>query len=356
MPVTTSRHGARRAIAALAVVALACAPAAASAAPRAAVTATASASTRVTFGIQPATATAPDPTRGLLTYSATAGAHLLDHVAVFNYSTAPVTLTLAAADAFTTDGGGYDVLTSTHRSTDLGSWIHLDRGRLTLPARSHVVLPVRLVIPPDATPGDHSAGVVVSSQVRPVGAGSRVAFEERVGVRVYLRVTGRLRPHLTVSALHADYDSSGLVSPRGTVTVTYVLHNDGNVRLAATQAVRLSGLRLDRLTRPGALTDLLPGASVPVHARFRDVATVGRASAEVLVTPTAQTDEPVGHLELVRARTTIWIHGWLVAVVVALAFGASALVGHILGRRRRRRAIPPPPAPSANRTPVGSAA
>lgn len=354
MPATTSRHGARRTLAALAVVALTCAPAAASAEPRAAARATAPASTRVTFGIQPATATAPDPTRGLLSYSATAGAHLLDHVAVFNYSTTPVTLDLAAADAFTTDGGGYDVLTSAHRSTDLGSWIHLDRGRLTLPARSHVVLPIRLVIPPNATPGDHSAGVVVSSRVRPAGAGSRVAVEERVGVRVYLRVTGRLRPHLTVSALHADYGSSGLLSPRGTVTVTYVLHNDGNVRLAATQAVRLSGLHLDRLSRPDPLTDLLPGASVPVHARFRDVATVGRVTAEVLVTPTARNDQPVGHLDLVRARTTIWIHGWLLALVVTLAFGASALVGHLLGRRRRRAS--PPPAPAADRTPVGSAA
>src|SRR6478609_5897560 len=61
---------------------------------------------RVTFGVQPATARSRDA-RPALVYGATAGASLRDHVAVLNYSSKPVVLRVYAADALNTDTGGF---------------------------------------------------------------------------------------------------------------------------------------------------------------------------------------------------------------------------------------------------------
>ncbi|HEY0804273.1 MAG TPA: hypothetical protein VGD84_04385, partial [Pseudonocardiaceae bacterium] len=64
--------------------------------------------TTATFGVQPATGDKPDA-RARLTYSATPGAQISDHVAIQNFGTAPLQLHVYANDAFNTADGGFDI-------------------------------------------------------------------------------------------------------------------------------------------------------------------------------------------------------------------------------------------------------
>src|SRR3954470_14116328 len=59
----------------------------------------------ITFGVQPATAVAPDR-RATFDYLVSPGSRVVDHVAVVNYSTRALTVHLYAADAVRTSSGG----------------------------------------------------------------------------------------------------------------------------------------------------------------------------------------------------------------------------------------------------------
>ncbi|WP_246243050.1 hypothetical protein [Amycolatopsis pithecellobii] len=75
---------------------------------------------RVTFGVRPATAQAPDNRSGF-TYSATPGARLVNHLAVSNVGEHPLNLRIYPSDAFNTPEAGFDLLATNRKSVDLGT-------------------------------------------------------------------------------------------------------------------------------------------------------------------------------------------------------------------------------------------
>ena len=137
------------------------------------------------FGVRPAGAKKSDA-RATWTYqNLRPGQRLFDHVAVVNISTRPATLDVYAADAFNTPQGGFDVLTQTKRSTDLGTWVVLPRHRVTVPARSTLIMPFSLIVPRHVEPGDHAGGIVASlKSIRTDAHGNQVVVDTRVGARL----------------------------------------------------------------------------------------------------------------------------------------------------------------------------
>src|SRR5262249_4671878 len=190
------------------------------------------------FGVQPAGPAKPDA-RSRFTYSVTPGATLVDHLAVRNYSAGPLRLKVYASDAFNTPDGGFDLLTAGKRSTGVGAWVVSDVAQVVVPSKGTAIVPFQLSVPANATPGDHIGGIVAALRtIRNAGNGKKVTIEDRVGARIYLRVAGALHGALRVEDLRAGYD--GTVNPfgHGRVTVNYVIHNVGNVRLSGPRPVR----------------------------------------------------------------------------------------------------------------------
>lgn len=193
MPRTHSIAKAFAASAAIAAIALAAevAPLPASAA--------APSHARVTFGIEPASATKPDG-RPDFTFGATPGATLLDHVAVVNYSTVPLALQVYATDALTTTNGSFGLPPVTAAPKTVGTWITLPARVVTVhvPAKSSkapgfVIVPFRLAIPLAATPGDNAGGIVASLQTKGRNStGQDVILNQRLGTRVFVRIAGAL--------------------------------------------------------------------------------------------------------------------------------------------------------------------
>ncbi|MEY9872784.1 hypothetical protein ABH931_002261, partial [Streptacidiphilus sp. MAP12-33] len=316
-----------------------------------------------TFGIQPASASGPDQ-RAALTYAATPGAQLKDHVAVYNYGDDPLTLSLYAADAFNTSTGGYDVLPASRTSTDVGAWIHLAVGTITLPPRTRQIVPFTLAVPANASPGDHSGGVVLALRRHTTDAkGNDITVDQRVGTRVHLRVPGALRPKLVVESVAVSY--RGTLNPfgTGTTTVSYTVRNAGNIRLAGRQAVRVHNAvgGLTTASGPGALTELLPGNTETYTVQVRGVFPTLWSTASITVDPMAVPGDADPALPSAISDHVYATISWtLVAVVIVLLAIAVSL---FLRFRRRRRYGPtgtpgpfggPPAGPSS--PPTGSPA
>lgn len=297
----------------------------------------------ITFGVQPATRAGYDPTRAFFTYSATPGARVTDYIAFRNYAKAPVTLKTYAGDAFNTPSGAYDIISRGKKSRDLGAWIKLDRSSVTVPGQSFVIVPFSIALPPNVSPGDHSAGIVASIVTQTLTSkGSRVNVEERVGARVYVRVSGPLRPQLTVRALKTVFN--GPLSPVGTgsAIVTYEVANTGNVRLSAAQRVTASALiggTRHAVAMP-RIPELLPGNSAIESTNIEGVWPGLRVKASVVLVPASDPTSPVPNLVQVRKSTSTWGIPWTLVGLIAL-LGASWWAIRWLRRRRRNAQLTP---------------
>ncbi|WP_018684228.1 WxL protein peptidoglycan domain-containing protein [Actinokineospora enzanensis] len=295
--------------------------------------ASAHAAAPATYGVRPATATAPD-TRPNFSYSATPGAIISDFVAVSNLSTDPLTLKLYANDAYNTPDGGFDLLPGNRAATDVGSWTRLEVPEVTVPGRDLRIVPFKLTIPAGATPGDHVGGIVVALVTEATDAnGQKVAVEQRVGARIYLRVSGDLAPRLAIDELTADYSGSFVGS--GETTIDYTVRNIGNVRLGGRQRVTVetpwgSGTSADNLKD---LPELLPGNSIRQHVVIPGVLPAGWLDGLVHIEPVAPPG-PQPQAQTVEASVTVLAVPWLVLIILLLVV---ALTVFLLWRRRRRK-------------------
>ncbi|MEV6373243.1 WxL protein peptidoglycan domain-containing protein [Micromonospora musae] len=293
----------------------------------------------ITVGVVPSTAKGPNG-RSAFTYKLNPGASLTDYVGIVNHSKRPVTLAVYASDAFTTSRGGYDLLPADRKPVDVGSWVRLPARTVTVPSTSRVDVPFTLTVPANATPGDHSGGIVASlTATTTTGQGNQVAVDHRVGSRIHLRVAGELAPALAVQDLVVRYDGSANPLRGGTVTATFNVRNTGNVRLSGQPSLQVAGaFGLGRRTVDGAaLPEILPGGTVRTSIRLTEVPPLLRLTATAAVAP-----RPVDGQVLdpppttATARSSLWTPPWtqLLLLVVCGALGWGLFT---VRRRRRRR-------------------
>ncbi|MEU4556986.1 DUF916 domain-containing protein [Actinoplanes sp. NPDC023936] len=278
------------------------------------------------WSVQPSSRTGPG-NRPFLTYDLTPGGTVTDYVAVTNLGTKEMTFTVYGSDAFTTSTGGYDLLPATHESTDVGSWVRLGATTVTVPARSRADIPFVLTIPANATPGDHAGGIVAAITTASADAtGNTTRVEQRVGTRLYLRVTGDLKPGLRVDGLRAAYRPAWTMFT-GDLELSYTVRNTGNTRITPGQAVTTEGLfgLAAASADPEPLPELLPGAAVE-----RTVRVTGRP-ALLRLFASVELDSPDG--ATARSSVGVWAWSWYHLALLLLIAAAVLAV-----RRRRGRA------------------
>lgn len=300
----------------------------------------------VAFGIQPASHGKPDA-RARLAYSMTPGASASDEVALVNLGTKPVTLSVYATDATSGADGSFGLLAAAQKPADLGRWITVGgRNTVRVPARtshgpSYVIVPIRLSAPGNATPGDHAGGVVVSLLSSAVNKqGLKIGFDQRVGMRVYTRISGRLRAGLAVEDLKVSYAApavNGNPFADGTATVIYRVHNTGNLLLGATQSISvmswLGGTA--HAATPPTVPALLPGASVAVTQRVTEVFPGLKVTATVRLHPRAPSGSADPKVADVSRSTSLCAVPWSLLGSVLVLLAVLVLV---IRHARRQRA------------------
>lgn len=208
-----------------------------------------------------------------LSYELDPGAVVEDAVTLYNYGNVPLNFEVYATDAFNNEQGDFDILPGDAAPDDVGTWITLPSRRITLAAGSQLRLPITVKVPDGARPGDHAGAIVAASKAVGTGPdGKAVDVDRRTGTRVYIRVAGPVEPDLAVEHVRTTYEPS--INPLGgTAEVTYTIRNRGNVRLAGTHQVEVSGpLGLfGRSKSAKDLPELLPGERYTVHETFTGV-------------------------------------------------------------------------------------
>lgn len=278
--------------------------------------------------------------RPALDYKLDPGATVTDHVAVTNHSRRPLTLRLYANDAFTTAGGGFDLRTGDAAPTGAGSWIKPAQSTVTLPPGSRSVVPFTVTVPADATPGDHAAGVVASLAAATTdAAGNQVSVDHRVGARVHLRVTGALRPALSITGVQIKAATSWnpLSLPR--VTAGFTITNTGNVRLGGTPAARIEGPfgAGARTAAADPIPEILPGGSLTTTLALDSVPPLFRENLTVDIRPAPADGRAIDPAPVrVISQHTVWLVPWPQLAVVALVV-LLVLAGLFTRRRRHRR-------------------
>jgi hypothetical protein len=293
----------------------------------------------------PASATAPD-TRSIFNYpTVQPGTTITDHVAVLNRSSQSVAFTIYATDATgTTPSNTLILMPPAETPVDIGSWVSIDghNGKLSviIPAGKGVIEPFRISVPRSARPGDHTgaifAAVTFNTRAR---NGAVVAEQHRIGVPMYLRVAGALQPGLSVQAVSVS--ARGTISPVGSsaTTVAYTVHNTGNVRLAGSALVILSGLFDSRVsTGSKPLPTVLPGDSVRITVTPGSLYPLGPITAHVRVSPTA----PPGGVPLaaplpgVSGSASLFAVPWALLVVIVIVVGLVIGLFQLFRWRSRR--------------------
>ncbi|WP_107074039.1 DUF916 domain-containing protein [Micromonospora sp. MH33] len=294
-----------------------------------------------TWGVSPSSPKGPNG-RAVFTYKLDPGAGLTDYVAVTNHSARPITLRVYASDAVTTQQGGFDLLPAAQQPVDVGSWVSLTAQTLTIPSSSRVDVPFTVTVPVNATPGDHVGGVVASLTATATDAqGNQVAVDHRVGTRIYLRVTGELRPALALEDVRVHHQGSGNPLAGGAITATATVRNTGNIRLAGRPTVEAAGpFGLNAVAASGtALPEILPGDAVRTTVRLTRVAPLFRLTVTTAVTPSAVDGQALDPPpDTVSHRVTVWAVPWSQLLLLILVAGAICAFVTVRRRRRRRAA------------------
>ncbi|GAA2499468.1 WxL protein peptidoglycan domain-containing protein [Streptomyces longisporus] len=269
--------------------------------------------------------------------SADPGTTIEDKVVVANRTGQPLSFRLYAADAYNTPrDGGFAVRTVQEKQRGVGAWAKPAKSRVTVPAHGQVTVPFALHVPEGAEPGDHPGALVALDEQIDKGGGSlALGVQRAVAARVYLRVGGPTLPAIAVENVHIVHHQP-LVPGLGdsTATISYTLHNTGNVTLDPKVELRAEGLfgrtllarNLSRIP-----SELLPGQRVHLTEPWRGAPQLDWG--DVTLTASAQDTRE-------SASASFFALPWLVAVIL-LAVAAVGAV--LLIRARRVRALPSVP-------------
>jgi hypothetical protein len=270
-------------------------------------------------------------------YTIDPGSELHDALVISNHDTEPLELDVYPADGFTTTSGQLDLATPDTASVAVGAWTSVSSGHVQIPAGETVEVPFTVSIPADATPGDYAGGIL-TSLLQP-GQEQGITVDRRLGVRMHVRVLGALAPSLSIEKMQIDY--AGTFNPfgAGDATVTYTVHNTGNVRLAAGQTLKLAGpfgLLARDVTDVAAVPEILPGESWTVSVPVADVFPAFWLSATSTLAPElAVVAGSTPGIQAISATAGAWVIPWALLILIVVV--AGAIVGAVLLAKRRRR-------------------
>jgi hypothetical protein len=292
-----------------------------------------------------------------LSYQLAPGTSVDDTVVVYNLGNTPLDLRVYATDAFNNADGDFDLLPGDELPSDVGSWVLLATDQVSLAPGTQATIPIRITVPPDASPGDH-VGAILASSVSTFddGDGPTIDVDRRTGTRLYVRVEGDFQSRLSITDVATDYDQAA--NPLGgSAQVSFRLENTGDVRLSGRAVVSVAGpFGLSRSTMdtctfgddPGteadesiaerlpcfAFDDLLPGEEITfttdierVVERLDGVPALFALATEIEVLPNGG-GEPL-------ASTTSW--SFAPPVTVLLVLLVAVLVWLLVRALRRHR-------------------
>jgi hypothetical protein len=242
----------------------------------------------VTWSVTPSQGTGKS--RQSFDYKVDPGTQIQDSVVVANRGTTPADFLIYATDARNDfDTGAFGLLTRDEKPVDIGGWIKTASDKITLQPGQQANIPFTLLIPSDATPGDHVGGIVAAVLTTTTKNGSTITLEQRVGSRVYLTVSGTPKVGVEANGLVAGFTPEWNPFAPGAMSVSYDVRNSGNIRMDINQKVDIAGpfgIPLGSYT-PDPLSNLLPRQTVRVKVTVPAIAAAALAWSTITLNPGA---------------------------------------------------------------------
>jgi len=246
----------------------------------------ASADDGITWGVEPIPTAAG--VRRTFDYTVNPGTQIVDSVLITNSGANAAEFLIYATDAMNElDTGAFGLLKRDEKPVDSGSWITMASKKLTIQPGQQATVPFNLLVPSDATPGDHVAGIVAAVLTTGAQDGAAVNLEQRVGARVYLTVSGVPAVGVEATGLVASFAPDLNPFAPGTLDVTYDVRNSGNLRLDVNQKITITGpfgIPLGEYT-PDPVSNLLPRQTVRIKAAVPAIVALALAWSTVTLTP-----------------------------------------------------------------------
>ncbi len=303
----------------------------------------------VSWSILPATAKGPDAARILFGYGTVKpGSKIIDHVEIANRSKQGVSFSIYATDAAGTSlNNALTLLPAGKKPVDIGAWTTFPGGAAQLstiiPGGKAIIEPFTITVPPSATPGDHTGGMIAQVGIPHLNhKGELVNTYQRIAVPMEMRVSGALRVGLQVQSISAGFNDSLNPFGSGTATISYTVANTGNVRQTGTQVVTVTGpFGQAQTVRPPKLPTVLPGDSVRVTVTVAGLFPDGPMSARVAVTPgwPPRTPPISPGAPLTAGAASLFAVPWsLVGLILLIAALGVGVWYYLRWRRREHRA------------------
>lgn len=311
-----------------------------------------SAAKDITFGIGPAVQVPKDhyfDGRPYISSITQAGGVVRDAVAVVNVGRKPVTLSLYPADANQNGSTTFQLSLRNQKPRSTGAWLSLEGQkslRITVPA-SHagphgsnipgrIVIPFKARVPLRANPGDHVAAIVAELDAPAKNKnGANITLQQRLGVAVYIHLTGQLRSGLQVGHLKARWAEPGNALGTGRYTVSYTVTNVGNVRMNASTLLNTTRWFLGPVrSYPGEIVNLFPGSTVNVSITLPHRFGLGpwHVTASAFGTPVDPT--VVLTTPPTSQSTSLWAVPW---ILLAIIVGTILVIWYAQRRYRKWR-------------------
>ncbi|HWH92430.1 MAG TPA: hypothetical protein VNT03_01100 [Baekduia sp.] len=294
--------------------------------------------------------------RPSLRFDARPGETITGRVRVENFDRRARTVRLVGADLVTADTGGPTFPTTAPAGA--GRWLTLERPLVRLPAQGSRTVPFHATMPPDATSGQHFAGIVAVDAGDAAAArapakkarGVSVRRLTRLALPVRLTAPGVLVSHLAMTDLAFDVDASGSSLRVG-------LRNDGN-RIVRTTGINLKvsqgGRRL--LMIDEEIQDFIPASAISFPAAWPGQLKRGTYRVTGVIRPKgaaairvdqdvifgAKLAERLERKTGDRAPADDGQHGWVWIAVGCLSLGAGGVsVAYVRLRRTVTKAAAP---------------
>jgi hypothetical protein len=247
----------------------------------------------VTWSVEPSPTT--EGGRRAFNYDVDPGTQIQDSFLITNAGTTSADFVIYATDAVNDpDTGEFNLLAKDDVATDLGAWITPADTKLTIGPGLQATVPFNLLVPSDAAPGDHAAGIVASVFTETQQDGSTVLLEQRVGVRMYITVSGDAFASIETQGLTSSFNPSLNPFAPGELTVSYQVRNTGNKRVDVAQAIRVEGpfgIPLGS-TSPTLINNLLPRQVVRVNVQLNGIGALLYALSTISLQPGAVGSSP----------------------------------------------------------------
>jgi hypothetical protein len=278
-------------------------------------------------------------------------------IELLNPTRSPLSVVLAPVDGQTLSTLGSSYAPPGSRAHGPTRWLRLGRRTLTLPAGRSAAVPLSVLAPARARPGDHLAGVSIEAlhqrAQHTAAKGVSIASVVRYAIGVEVTLPGRRHPLIRFTGAQLQREPAGL-------TFLLLARNPGNVILQNVHgAVRISAGGRAVLARPIPGGTFVSGTSIayPVPAfNLRPAEGTRYGISAWLRYPGGiarlNTTVTFGHREALLARkydqprkSPGGTPGWAIALLAgAILYGA--LTTALLLRRRGRPPGPPPPLPA----------